>query len=692
MFRKIVIGLIAIVVIVVGALWAAVTFFLDNEMIAEQMKKEVSSRFNRTLVFQGDLKTNFFPKVQLVLPPTTLSFEGSDKPQFTLKGAQIGVAVLPLLSGDVQFDDIVIDGLKGQINAARMAKKAHAVSSTKAKTDSSTTESPTTASFIRNLEVASLEIKNAGLTVYGLQNQKIYAVDSLNLTTGRLGLSGTTAVKFSTNFSEKTQDINGQFSMDSDVTYDVQAVSMSLSKPSLALSVEQKGEKISAELNADNIQYVKSDLSAQGAALTAKLGQMSVQAKVQSAQTNQMQTWNVSGLVLNATDSKGMKVNLSGDFVGEIEAFSLQSKSLKGEIQTTLTKTPLSVPYEGMVSLTPGENASVNLKGTLDNAPWQSELGIKGFSVPNINGYFSLNSIVLDKWLPKESSTQKKTALNDLHLIEKAYAAQAQDLDFLNKANGRFGIHVDTLKYENLTVTGLDTTLALSKGVLSLNNFKANTCSGSINGSAQINTAEKWSLNVDVKGINTEQLIKSFGGNVKFYGKANATAKLSGLGLEKTAILKSANGQLSFSANNSVLKGVSLEKIASAVKSKKVTGLIMQDHDETKFTVLNASATVGNGVLNVRSMNGKSNVAEVSGALAVGLIDNALSGEVSARLATSVDGRRVTVPIKLGGTVQSPSYGIDIEEALKAGVKDVIKEATKDPKRLIQGLEKLLHR
>ena len=344
------------------------------------------------------------------------------------------------------------------------------------------------------------------------------------------------------------------------------------------------------------------------------------------------------------------------------------------------------------MSLTPGENASVNLKGTLDNAPWQSELDIKGFSVPNINGYFSLNSIVVDKWLPKESSTQKKTALNELRLIEKAYAAQAQGLDFLNKANGRFGIHVDTLKYENLTITGLDTTLALSKGVLSLNNFKANTCSGSINGSAQINTAEKWSLNVNAKGINTEQLIKSFGGNVKFYGKANATAKLSGLGLEKTAILKSANGQLSFSANNSVLKGVSLEKIASAVKSKKVTGLIMQDHDETKFTVLNASATVGNGVLNVRSMNGKSNVAEVSGGLAVGLIDNALSGEVSARLATSVDGRRVTVPIKLGGTVQSPSYGIDIEEALKAGVKDVIKEATKDPKRLIQGLEKLLHR
>ena len=175
MFKKIIIGLSAIVVVAVGGLWAAVTYFLDDAMIAEQMKKEVSSRFNRTLVFQGDLKTNFFPKVQLVLPPTTLSFEGSDKPQFTLKGAQIGVAVLPLIKGDIRFDDIVIDGLTGKVNAARLAKKTHSASTQQdtPKTNEQPAQ-PAESSFIRNLEVASLEIKDAALTVYGLQNKKVY--------------------------------------------------------------------------------------------------------------------------------------------------------------------------------------------------------------------------------------------------------------------------------------------------------------------------------------------------------------------------------------------------------------------------------------------------------------------------------------------------------------------------------------
>ena len=114
----------------------------------------------------------------------------------------------------------------------------------------------------------------------------------------------------------------------------------------------------------------------------------------------------------------------------------------------------------------------------------------------------------------------------------------------------------------------------------------------------------------------------------------------------------------------------------------------MHPQDETRFSVLSANASVGNGVLNVRSIQGKASVAEVSGHMNVGLIDNSLSGEVNAKLATSVDGRRVTVPIKLGGTVQSPTYGINIEAALKETVKGVLNEAVKNPK-ILEGLGKL---
>lgn len=695
MLRKIVIGVVGVGVVVTGAMWAAATYFLDNATIAEQLKKETAQRFNRTLVFQGELQTKFFPKIQIVLPPTTLSFEGSDKPQFTLNGAEVGVAVLPLLKGDVQFDAVVIDGLKGQVNVSRFLKKIHerptqeADSQTVTINESEKNNANQDSSFIKNLEVASLEIRNAALTAYGLQNQKVYAVDSLNLSTGKLGLSGTTPVKFSTRFAEKTQGLSGQVAFNSTVAYDIKTMSVSMEKPSITVSANQKEQSISAEVKANLLKYASKDVLAQGANITAKVNDVSVMGIFNSAETKQMQTWSLEGLNVNVSQADTVKANINGDFAGEIEAFSLQSKKLGGNVQANLGHAVLQVPFNGQVSMTPGEKVDLKLKGKLDNSPWESEVELVGFNVPTINGYFTLDSFVADKWLKVSGQETKKVSSSTVSVISQAYAASTSNLDVLNRANGRFGIHVNTLKYQGLTVSNFDTTLSLSKGVLSFNNLLANACSGTFSGKGQINTAEKWSFDLNAKGVDTQALMQALGSEAKLYGKANATVKLAGLGLEKTALLKSANGQISVSANNAVLKGLSLEKVGNAVKAKKVSGLIMKDEDQTRFSILSASANVSNGVLNIHSLDGKTSVAEVKGNVAVGLIDESLSGLITAKLATSVDGRRISVPIKLGGTIQAPSYGIDLEAALKAGVKDVIKEATKDPKKIIQGLEKL---
>ena len=695
MLRKIVIGVVGVGVVVTGAMWAAATYFLDNATIAEQLKKETAQRFNRTLVFQGELQTKFFPKIQIVLPPTTLSFEGSDKPQFTLNGAEVGVAVLPLLKGDVQFDAVVIDGLKGQVNVSRFLKKIHerptqeADSQTVTINESEKNNANQDSSFIKNLEVASLEIRNAALTAYGLQSQKVYAVDSLNLSTGKLGLSGTTPVKFSTRFAEKTQGLSGQVAFNSTVAYDIKTMSVSMEKPSITVSANQKEQSISAEVKANLLKYASKDVLAQGANITAKVNDVSVMGIFNSAETKQMQTWSLEGLNVNVSQADTVKANINGDFAGEIEAFSLQSKKLGGNVQANLGHAVLQVPFNGQVSMTPGEKVDLKLKGKLDNSPWESEVELVGFNVPTINGYFTLDSFVADKWLKVSGQETKKVSSSTVSVISQAYAASTSNLDVLNRANGRFGIHVNTLKYQGLTVSNFDTTLSLSKGVLSFNNLLANACSGTFSGKGQINTAEKWSFDLNAKGVDTQALMQALGSEAKLYGKANATVKLAGLGLGKTALLKSANGQISVSANNAVLKGLSLEKVGNAVKAKKVTGLIMKDEDQTRFSILSASANISNGVLNIHSLDGKTSVAEVKGNVTVGLIDESLSGLITAKLATSVDGRRISVPIKLGGTIQAPSYGIGLEAALKAGVKDVIKEATKDPKKIIQGLEKL---
>ena len=80
MLKKIIIGIVGLAVVAVAGVWIAVTYFLDSATIAEGLKKEAASRLNRELNFDGEISIKVFPKVQIVLPSTTLSFEGRQEP------------------------------------------------------------------------------------------------------------------------------------------------------------------------------------------------------------------------------------------------------------------------------------------------------------------------------------------------------------------------------------------------------------------------------------------------------------------------------------------------------------------------------------------------------------------------------------------------------------------------------------
>ena len=139
-----------------------------------------------------------------------------------------------------------------------------------------------------------------------------------------------------------------------------------------------------------------------------------------------------------------------------------------------------------------------------------------------------------------------------------------------------------------------------------------------------------------------------------------------------------------------MLKGISLEKVAKAVRDKKVSGLIMTPEDQTQFSAMNATVVVNNGRLSVKNLTGQSAIAAVNGAVDIGLLDNSMIGKVSAVLATSIDGRRVTVPIAIGGTVAAPAYGIDLASAIKDNLTAEVKE--KGRAKLEEGIGKLLNR
>ena len=231
-------------------------------------------------------------------------------------------------------------------------------------------------------------------------------------------------------------------------------------------------------------------------------------------------------------------------------------------------------------------------------------------------------------------------------------------------------------------------TVLLRNGKLMLSNWKIGLCEGVINGSLSLNTMAQWSINAQTKNVNAQCVVKGLGVTPWLEGVAVAKMNVSGVGLEPVAIKKTATGTLTAEINEAQLKGLSLEKIANAVREKALDGLVLSKEDVTALSALSLKASVGEGSLNISQLTGKSKVAEVSGQAKVGLVDEQLSGKVMAKFGTSIGSRRVVVPIDLGGTITDPSYRLDVAELVKVQVK----EELQNPELLIKGLSKLLKR
>ena len=688
MLRKIIIGIVALVVIVVGGLWAAATFFLDSATIAQQVKKEVASRYNRDLVFNGELRTNFFPKIQIVLPETSLSFEGRKDPQFMLENASVGVAVIPLLSGNIQFDEVIINGLRGSVNVKRIAQK---INESKTQPTAKVAEDKTAEeSFIKTLEVAGVEVTNAAFNVYGVQGDKVYTISGMNLKTGALGLKGTTPISFNANFSEKTQSVSGSLSVSTTAAYDLESLDVQLSDLKTTLKYNQNKDSVQASLETPSVKYVKSDVEINNAKASLSMGSgLSAQLSAKQLTTQAaMKDWMVEGVSGSVNLDKVTSASVSGNFSGGIEVPSVKSDRLTGAIQTKINNMAVSIPFNGMISVqVPQESASVSLNGEFDKEMFSVNANVKGFSKPTVTGQVQLNALTVDKWI---AATPAKTASGiDWSPVREAIAQKVERLTALDAANTNISVKLNKLKYQKLSVNNIGTTVKLQNGTLGLNNISAQICGGTIAGHLSLTALQQWGVDLTASKVDSRCLLEGLSMPDQLTGSIRASMKIAGTGLDETAIKKTAKGSMSAQIDRAVLRGVSLEKVASAVRAKNPAGFVISPNDSTQFSALNATASIGNGTLSVTSLNGKSSVAEVSGRMQIGLINSSLSGQVSAKLATSADGRRVTVPIALSGTVQEPKYGVDIAAAIVSNVENIIKN---EPEKLIEGLGRLLRR
>lgn len=117
MLRIILIVLLVPVLLVIAAA-LLLPVLLDQQKLLEIAAKTLHEQTGATLVVEGGADLSLFPDIALSMSESEISMPGDQPLTVRASSLDIGLKLKPLLSGNVEIEDILVDGLRARVQSA----------------------------------------------------------------------------------------------------------------------------------------------------------------------------------------------------------------------------------------------------------------------------------------------------------------------------------------------------------------------------------------------------------------------------------------------------------------------------------------------------------------------------------------------------------------------------------------------
>ena len=541
-------GLIVLFILLVVSL----TLFLDPNQFKGKIIETVKAQTGRELRIDGKLGWSFFPWIGIETGKLELSNAPGFGPEpFTrLDGAGAKVELLPLLRKQIVVDTVFLNRL--QLNLAKnTAGKTNWEDLTKpSKAEEKPAAKPAAGKevSIGGVSIRKIDIRQADVTWNDRSTGAHYAVHNLDLKTGKISVGQPVDVSLAFDFE------SGQ--------------------PALRTRVDLKSQ-LAFDLAAQTLDVTNLTLSANNLSLLASLKGTHILEAPAVSGTLEIKPFNPRTLM----DKLGVKYDSA-------DKNTLTTLALKTRFAATSDSTELK-----------------DLALTLDDSHLTGALGIRHFAKPAYQFDLAVDQIDLDRYLPapapaptgaKPGAAAPPTPVEIPLSALRALALQGK-------------LRVQKLKAFNLHSTDAVVQVSADNGLIALGPNQAKLYSGKYAGRTALDVRGKTPLlNIDesVSGIELAPALKDALQFDKFAGVANLGAKLTAQGLDADQIKATLNGNADFAIKDGAIKGVNLKKmsdaIAAAIRDKsyqKLTEIVPQSGDETRFTHLGGTAQIRNGIV-----------------------------------------------------------------------------------------------
>ncbi len=638
---KLVAGLAALVVVVIVAGGAILGAFFDPNEYKPEIETAALDQGGVELKINGDIGWSVFPWLGLEVNKIDVKFPGKAD-LASLNQARISVRLPALMSGNVEMESVVVDGLKLNLVKEKdgSANWAAEVSTNQGKT------------------TAESKPENAGEAAGGAAIA--LDIDSIQITNGFI------------NYQDKTTETEAtlnEFNMTSG-----QVVTNAFFPAELSFNAVQsvKGEeqikanaKLSAEFYLDlenqlfKIKGLDSNLSVGGKPFGGKTLELATAADIeanlgdQSAQLNNLK---FSVANLNATGNIAVKDFAAPQISGKLDVASFELNKLltsvgQAEVKTTdptvLKAISFNTVLEGPANTVTAKAITLKLDDSTFN-------GSAGFNLAN--GAITLNlqgdKIDADRYMPPatEGSSEKSTSTaGQGYSKDPVIPVEALKALELDAKLGLKALHVSNMDVSNIVLQ-----VSAHGGLIKASKIDADLYSGKVRNNVTLDVRNKTPLiksNKTISGIQIGDMLKAAAQVEQLTGTFNSKSNLTLRGNSVHDFVNSVSGTASVNMKDGELHGIDMaQTVCQGMNNISSLGIDTQEVDRsTPFANMGASTNIKNGVISNKDLKAALDAMVLSGKGTVNLPKQLLDYRLGFMVEKNLFKETCSFPDKLEG-------------------------------------------
>jgi AsmA protein len=628
----------------------------------------VQQDYHRTLAIPGRIELSIWPVLGIKLGAASLSERDKAKAEFaSLKGAQVGLALWPLLSQRrLHVNRVVLDGLHAQVVRGTDGKLS-------------------IADLLAGPQAAAGTARPAEASGDKNKGKDQDAGPPLSL------------------------DIAGLAITDAKLVWDDREAPR---KVTLSQARVELGRIAPGVVNTPITLAAHVDATAPHAAVDIRLGGMLVLGPTEGEVT-------LAGLKLDLgaqVDGQAMSVSLAGTLKGQTAAQrwvldDLQlDASLPGPGGAGGTDgKPLALKARGGITVALAGQGKVDaqLAGSLDDSQFKTRLSLPRLAPIAYVFDAEIDKLDVDRYIIAKAAPAGTAAKPAASAASSNGPEPQIDLSALRTLDAAGQLRIGALQFMNLKLAQVSVGLKAAGGQVAIAPIAAKLYEGSLSGSASLGATSppRLALKHELTGIAIAPLLSDLAQVDRLAGHGNVSLDVNTSGATVSAMTRALAGHAQVVLHDGAVKGINIAQAIRRAKAQVSGGGregTATRNEATDFSEMSASFDISNGVAHNQDLDAKTPLLRVGGSGDIDLGSARLDYLVKASVVATLEGqggaelqalRGQTIPVKLSGPLNTIGWKIDFgamakeklgnkietrREEIKQGVKDKVKDRLKD--------------